>query len=321
MKNLVSKLDWRFFSGMWCRRSSDPTSTGRGIVFVGLIFAVITASTPLLAQQFQEQISGPVISVLEPASQPKTSGSESADAGRNVDELLTRLVLENMPHNFDEIKDWGGQSERWDGVKVRREGLKIKTHSRKKLVNHGTWKKYSAQLRNPEEEFTVQVKNMRETADQKLAFDIHFLAHLNIEGRQSKWVKGVQLYSISAKGHSKVRLVVSIELEVKMGVLKLPPDIVFVPVATNADLIVDEFRIDRISKAGGEFSQQVTKGVRSKLDEKIDEKKTKLLEKINKQLADKSDELRISIADAVKSKWTGTTKAFLPKSVQQAIDE
>jgi len=245
--------------------------------------------------------------------------TRSADAGEDIDRLLTKLALDNMPHSFEETKDWGKQSERWDGVKFYREGSRIETQRRKKKVNHGTWKKYAAQLRNPAEEFTIQVKNMRETNDDKLAFDVHFLAHLDIQGRQAKWVKGVQLYSIGVEGHTKIRLVVSIELEVKMGLTSFPPDLVFVPVATDADIMVDEFRIDRFGKAGGEFAQQVTKGVRSELDEKIAEKKQKLLSKINKNLSKQQDKLRISVADAVESKWTKTAKAFLPDDVKESL--
>lgn len=244
----------------------------------------------------------------------RTAGN--ADAGAEIDQLITKMVLKNIPYQFEDVDDWGGQEERWDGIKFRREGLKIETQRRKKVVNHGTWKKYSAHLRNPKEEFTVQIKNMRQTVDDKLAFDVHFQAHLNLQGRQSKWVKGVQLYSVGVVGHTEVRLVVSVELEVKMGGAKLPPDLVFVPRATAADLVVDDFRIDRIGKVGGEFAQQVSRGVRSKLDEKIAEKEVKLVEKINRQLASKKSDLRISIADAIKSKWTRSAKEFLPDSIQ-----
>lgn len=230
------------------------------------------------------------------------------------------MVRENIPHTFDETKDWGGQEERWDGIKIRREGFRIKTKRRKKLVNHGTWKKYSASLLNPNEEFAIQVKNMRETKEEKVAFDVHFQAHLKIDGRQSKWVKGVQLYSIGIDGHTKVRLVVSIELGVSMDVNQFPPDMVFTPVATGANLIVDEFRIDRIGKAGGELAQQVTKGVRKTLDKKIEEKQSKLVDKINKQIAKEQDKLRLSIADAMKSKWSKAAKSFVPKNVKEAID-
>lgn len=246
-------------------------------------------------------------------------GGEAMDAGAEIDQLLTKLALESMPHTYEETKDWGGQAERWDGIKFRREGMRIETQRRKKKVNHGTWKKYSAHLINPNEEFSIAVKNMHETPDEKLAFDVHFIAHLGLSGRQSKWVKGVQLYSFGAEGHAKVRLVVSIELEIKTDITKFPPDLIFVPRATNAELHVDEFRLDRISKAGGEFAQQVTKGVRSKLDEEIVKKKHKLVEKLNKQFEKDKDKLKLSIADAAKSKWTKAASKFLPSNVQQAI--
>jgi hypothetical protein len=299
-------------------------------LFCVSVLALIVGPDALLGQASHptSEVERPEFSILvqddsaqNPPPQPTASQDQSADAGQDIDRLLTKLVLENIPHNFEETKDWGAQDERWNGVKFRREGLKIETKRRKKLVNHGTWKKYSAQLRNPTEEFTVQIKNMRETEDDKLAFDVHFLAHLDIQGRQAKWVKGVQLYSIGVEGHTQVRLVVSIELEVKMGGSVFPPDLVFVPVATDADLVVDEFRIDRVGKAGGEFAQQVTKGVRTKLDEKINEKKQKLLKKINKSLTKQQDKLRISIADAVESKWTKAAKAFLPDEVKDSLGE
>ena len=309
------------------------------VVFLSAnLFAVLFCSSvtgqPTQRKQ-QNPIPLPGYSILETGERPvrtpannsaainsppaKTSTPTRADAGEDIDKVLTKLVLENIPHDFHETKDWGGQDERWDGVKIRREGLKIETQRRMKMVNHGTWKKYSAQLRNPNEEFTIQVKNMRETVDDKLAFDVHFLAHLNLDGRQSKWIKGVQLYSVGVEGHAKIRLVVSMELEVKMGGAKFPPDIVFVPRAIDAELVLDDFRIDRIGKVGGEFAQQVSKGIRSKLDEKVAQKKVKLLDKINRQLTKKQDELRISIADAMKTKWTNSAKAFLPDSIQASL--
>jgi hypothetical protein len=322
-------------------RTRDRLEIRTATVFLSVSFLVMVVCPTLCGQEAQRNQSNPLplpgYSVLD-SSRPlsettsKRSASHhatpvpsqppaSADAGEDIDKLLTRLVLENIPHEFEETKDWGRQKERWDGVKFSRDGLKIETQRRKKMVNHGTWKKYSAQLRNPKEEFTVQLKNMRETADEKLAFDVHFLAHVNVEGRQSKWVKGVQLYSVGVDGHTKIRLAVSMELEVKMGSAQFPPDLVFVPKATRAQLTLDEFRIDRIGKLGGEFAQQVSKGIRSKLDEKIAEKEVKLLDKINRQLLKKQDQLRISIADALKSKWTKSARAFLPNSIQASLKE
>jgi len=274
------------------------------------------AQTPAVRQNDLQ----PTTPVQSPVP-PSESESNSADAGAELDGLITKMVLDNIPHNFEETKDWGGQDERWDGLKVRREGFKIRTKRRKKMVNHGTWKKYSAQLVNPNEEFSITVKNMRETDDEKVAFDVHFSAHLNIDGRQSKWVKGVQLYSVSVQGHTKIKLVVGLELGVTMDINNFPPDLVFVPVAKEANLVVVEFRIDRISKAGGEFAQMVSKGARKSLDQKLAEKEDKLVEKLNKELVKNQSKLRLSIADALKSKWTKSAQAFMPASVREALEQ
>lgn len=263
------------------------------------------------------------LSILETvdAASEFTPAGNSVDAGESIDKFLTRLALDSIPHTFTEDKNWGKQDERWDGIKWRRDGWRISTNRRKKVVNHGTWRKYSTELINPQQEFSVQLKNIHKLDNGKTAFDVHFTARLKIDGRESKWVKGVQLYSLSAEGTAKVRLKVSCELGVTMDITRFPPDLIFSPVATAADLIVDEFRIDRISKAGGEFAQQVTKIVRKELDKEIKEKEDKLVDKINKQLTKKKDKLKLSIADALQSKFAAQVTPFLPDQVQQAIGE
>ncbi len=251
---------------------------------------------------------------------PPADAGTGTDAGQKLDRLITRLVLENLPHSYEKKKNWGNQDKRWDGVQIRRDGLKVKTKRKWKPVNHGTWKKYSAELIDPDQKFTVQVKNFHRTSSGATGFDIHFTAHLKLHGRQTKWVKGVQLYSLSADGHALVSLVVACELKVSMDASNFPPDLIVDPRAVDAKLRVDQFRLDRISKVGGEFSQQVARQVRKELDDKIREKEKRLVEKINKQLDEKRDRLRLSLADALDLEWTSQAKYFLPAPVQQALD-
>ena len=254
---------------------------------------------------------------IKPITQSPDQPPQSVDAGAEIDDVLTKIVLANMPREFEETKDWGGQDERWDGIKFHREGWRIDTNRRKKMVNDGTWKKYKASLRNPEEEFSLQIKNMHETVDGKLMLETHVAAHLDITARQSKWLKGVQLYSVSANGHAKIRLQVDIEMEVKMGLSNFPPDVILIPKATRAEIVIDEFRIDRFSKIGGEVAQKISKSVQAQLEKKIDAKEEKLVAKINKQLDKKKDDFRLSIAEAMKSKWSKPLQGILSKSGQQ----
>lgn len=279
----------------------------------------------LVVMQGLTAVPGLVISI--PFSSPQTvvaqdgdpAQVQSADAGVQLDQLLTNLVLENLPHDYVDEKKWGRQSERWDGVDVDFKDGKLRTHRRKKMVNHGTWKRYTADLMNPQEEFSVRVTNLRQRPDGAMAFDVECSAHVKLHARQSKWVKGVQLYSLSADGHARLNLAVSLQLKTHLDITKFPPDLIFDPKATAADIEVQEFRIDRISKAGGEFAQQVSKGVRSTLDEKIAEKEQKLVDKINKKFDDEKKSLRLSISDAAKSKWASSAKAFLPEPVRTAL--
>ena len=277
------------------------------------MFMAVVGAT-VLGHQFShgQNLTGPGAYSSNEVRTLPVSDDETIHAGTEIDRLLTQIALDSLPDKYEDTKNWGEQTKRWDGIKWRREGIKIESSRRWKMVNHGTWDKYTATIRNPEEEFSLQIKNMRETDDGKIAFEILVAAHLNIEARQSKWVKGVQLYSVNARGHAKVRLNVAIEMNVQMGISNFPPDVILIPNATSAQLELDEFRIDRISKVGGEVAQQITKHARSRLDKKIEDQEQKIVAKINKQLEKKQDEFRLSIADAMKSRWTKPLSSIVP---------
>lgn len=278
-------------------------------IMISVVAEFVLAAQPALAQP------APPRPAATPVAQPLIHADVS------VNRLVTRLVLDHMPHSYTRDKDWGKQSERWDGLHIRREGWKIETKRRKKKVNHGTWRRYSATLIDPNKQFSVAVTNIRQAKDDKLAFDVSFVSWLKLDARQSQWIKGVQLYSLSAEGKAKVRLVVNMELDILLDPTNLPPDLVLRPKASAADLIVDEFRIDRVSKLGGEFAQQVTRLSRSALDEEIAKKEHKLVEKINKELEKKPERLRLSISDALQSQWTSEALPFLTAPIRAAIDK
>lgn len=243
---------------------------------------------------------------------PTHPAPPSQNAGDRIDAILTRIAIENMPTEFSDQKDWGKQSEKFDRLDFERDGLKIETRRKRKMVNHGTWKKWHANLRDPNDEFQIQIKNIRETVDGTLSFEIHVAAHLDLHARVAKWRKGIQLYSFSAEGHTKLKIVVHMEMGASMGISNFPPDMILEPLATDSEISIDEFRIDRVSKIGGEFAQQITRSVRPKLEDKTTDYERKLVKKINKQIEKNQAEFRLSIADAMESQWSKTLANEIP---------
>ena len=246
---------------------------------------------------------------------------QAADDAEQLDNFLTSLALESMPVRYVEDKDWGKQSERWDGVKVSFKNGRLRTKRRKKLVNHGTWDRFEVSLVDPENSFSVQMNNFKETESDRVTFDVVITAKVDVMARQAKWVKGMQLYSISADGSADVQLAISASLGTRMDVSRFPPDITFDPHVEAAKIRLANFRIDRVSKAGGEFAQQVTRVVKSQLDKKIASKEEKLVQKLNAKIEKSRDRLTLSAHDALKSKWAQAAEKLSGKAEEAGEDD
>lgn len=251
---------------------------------------------------------------------PSSEATKTADDSENLNALLKGMILDAIPHTYQEWDDWGRQAEQFAGVAWRRDpGGKLETKRQWTKVNDGIWRMYSAELVNPEQTFDVQLSNLRESTPGVVLFDLSFVASLNLRARQAQWLRGVQLYSLSAEGSARVRLTLICELSSSLDMRQLPPSIQLRPVVRDANLKLDEFKIDRVSKLGGEFAQQITSAVRGELDEKLQKESTKLTKKLNVRLAKEQDKLRISLGDAAKLPWTPQAKPFLPGDVREAL--
>lgn len=251
-----------------------------------------------------------------PAAASRSAASDAA----NLEALLKGLVLEAIPHTYQKWDDWGRQAEQFAGVAWRRDpGGKLETKRQWVQVNDGIWRMYSAALVDPNQSFEVKLANVREQRPGIVAFDLSFVAALSLHARQAQWIRGVQLYSFSAEGSARVRLRVSCELGSQLDLRQFPPLIQLKPVIRAAELRLEEFRIDRVSKLGGEFAQQLTAAVRGELDEQLREKSDDLAEKLNGELVKNEAKLRVSLSDAAKLPGLPQAKPFLPGDVREAL--
>lgn len=268
----------------------------------------VRAASPLFLQE-------PTNKADDTTVQPSTNRVEddlatlqhlvSSDAGETVNRELTKLGRKHLPEVHLDTKKWGKQKE-FSSLLPRSEPL---------VLNHGTWRKYEVRPIDPDETFRVRLKDMRSEGG-KVCFTLECDAKIALEGRQAKWVRGVQLYSVNAEGKAELTLA----LECKVGVgfdFSGAPAMVLSPEIESATITIHEFRIDRVSKVGGEFAQQLTRATRDWLDDRQERHEEKLVNKLNQQIEKKKDRLRIPLGGASRvSGKTVTTKPLTAEATE-----
>ena len=215
---------------------------------------------------------------------------------------LKQLIRENLPESYEDNKKWDQQKEVWDGVDFSRDGLKIKTKSKHKMVNHGTWTRYALKLNDPDKHVDIQFHKLEVQPDGKIAFDVSTELLLDVFGRMSQWVRDVQLMSLSANADAVCRMNVQGSVEFQLNPLRFPPDIRIKPHVDTARVDISYFRVRRISQISGPMAVQLGNGLRRALERKLEDSNEKLPDKINRQLDKHSDRMLFSTQDWLQSK-------------------
>lgn len=215
---------------------------------------------------------------------------------------LKQLIRDNLPETYEDDRKWNQQKEVWDGLDISNDGLKIKTKRKRKLVNHGTWTRYTLKTVDPEKYLDVQFQKLELMPDGKIAFDVSVEMLLDVFGRMSQWVRDVQVVSLSANADAVCKLSVAGTIEFQLNPLRLPPDIKIKPHVDSARVDISYFRVRRISQLGGPLATQLGNGLRHALEHKLEESNDKLPEKMNRQLEKHSDSMVFSTQDWLQSK-------------------
>ncbi|GIX00918.1 MAG: hypothetical protein KatS3mg111_4250 [Pirellulaceae bacterium] len=210
---------------------------------------------------------------------------------------IRRLVHENVPAHYEDNRQWGKQREVWDGLMWRREGWKLETKRRTRLVNSGTWTRYTIDLPQPQENLHLEIDQLAVQPNGDIVFRFSVQAPLDVWGRLSHWVRDVQVVSISAAADAACRLDLAGKVRVRVNPLQLPPEIQLHPHVDAARLTLTHYRVRRISQVGGDFAKYLGTSMKGIVDEKIDDLNAKLVEKINKLLHRNTESLRVSMQD------------------------
>ena len=220
-----------------------------------------------------------------------------------VDELITRLVIDNVPREYEDKKKWGKTRKVMNGLKVETEGMKVETRRTFTEVNHGSWQMYRLTLVDPERQLRVRLADFRDAGEGLLAFSLSVDVKLDAFGRFSEWRRGLQLWSISVEADALARFHGTCELTIGLDPTTFPPDAIFAPKVKTADLQLAEFHLRRVSHAKGPLIKQMSGAVRQMVEDRLRERREKLVEKVNRQLAKNQDKFRLSLAKLATSKW------------------
>ena len=261
---------------------------------VWLIAALIPGFTLTLGTSVQAQQDARVL-----LNAPAETGSIATP---QLVAWLTAMVHDNLPPTYEDERKWGQQKEVWDGVKLWREDGHLETKRRTKLVNAGTWTRYSIAVIEPEKYLHVAFNRLETCPDSRIAFEVTVECPLDVFGRLSQWARDVQIVSISANVDAACRLTIDGTVQFQMNVLKLPPDIMIKPHVDHAHIELTSYRVRRISQVGGDFAKVLGNSLRGVVDEKLDDMNSKLADKINKQFEKNSHRLAFSTQDWLRSK-------------------
>lgn len=234
---------------------------------------------------------------------PTANAQSESLATPQVIGWLTDMVHDNLPPIYEDDRKWGQQKEVWDGVKFWRENGHLETKRRTKLVNSGTWTRYSIAIVEPEKNLHVKFNRLELLPDSRIAFEVAVDCPLDVFGRLSQWARDVQIVSISANADATCRLNVAGSVQFQMNVLKFPPDIKLKPHVDYAHIELTHYRVRRISQVGGDFAKLLGKGLRGVVDDKIADMNGKLADKINAQFDKHSQRLAFSTQDWLQSKF------------------
>ncbi len=221
----------------------------------------------------------------------------SPDERQELSTWVRWLVLRNLPPSFEDNRKWGREKEVVTGFHFRRDGWKIETKRKRKTVRHGTWSRYYIEFVDPTANLQVNIQKMEFPKSGPIRIATQVIAPLKLFGRVSEWRRDVQLISLSTNANATIELNVECDIHVVVNPLKIPPDVEFRPVVTNATVALQDFEVRNISQLHGPLAELLGRGIREVLDNRLEDYREKLVVKMNSEIAKQKGKLKLSLQD------------------------
>ncbi len=225
----------------------------------------------------------------------------SANERQELASWVRWLVLRNLPPSFEDNRKWSREKDVFNGVTFRREGWKIETKRKTKTVKHGTWSRYYIEFVDPAKNLQVDIQKIDYPKPGTIRVVTQVIAPLKLFGRMSQWQRDIQLISLSANADATIELNVVSEIQVIVNPLRIPPDVEFRPVVTDARVALRDFEVHSISQLHGPLAELLGKGIREVLDNRLEDYREKLVVKMNLEITKQKGKLKLSMHDWLQS--------------------
>lgn len=204
------------------------------------------------------------------------------DGQQQLNSSLRTLALKHLPDNYTDTKKWG----------LKKQFTKYFPRKRKVMMNHGRWRKYVVTFVEPEKNLKISISELKVEA-KKISFRAKVRTKFDLMARQSKWVRGVQLYSVHADGTADCELDCLFEVGVQWNLFTKEKSVELSPKVTFAKTKIHQFKIHRISNVGGEIAQQLTKAAKVWLKENQQKYDNKIKDQLNKSIQKKKNKWKL----------------------------
>ncbi len=230
-----------------------------------------------------------------------TSSSSVQPSASSSSESLARafadLIETAIPTEYEKRQDWGKTKQIVSGLKF--EDFDIKR--RRKSVKHGVWKHYKVNLVDPETKLQVAIENLHQADGSRAAFTLTIQADLATWGRAKIYQTGIHLLSVEMVGTATMNLRLDCEVGVHLESRDLLPTLVIDPRVVDAHLDLPNFRLHRISNAHGPLVKELGDEVKKLIERDL--RGPKLVEKLNRSIEKKREQLVLSPGQLAETSW------------------
>jgi hypothetical protein len=210
-----------------------------------------------------------------------------------VAQLVTPLIAEAVPREFEGKKDWGKTTTVVSGLHSEGNFFKFDIHRQTSEVNDGIWKKYRVTLIDPDKNLEIRIDNMHRLDSDRYALTLFVAAKVHGWARAVVYEHGVHVISLDAEGDTSIRLWIDAEVGVEtVESSTFIPGLELRPVVTDARLKFDDFKLTRISDVRGAIAKELGDLLRKELQKKLSG--PKLVERFNHSLQKHPERLRLS---------------------------